>query len=334
MNHKIIFITWTNYSPHSVLLSRAFNADLYYINNLINTRQKLWKLFFIFDYFFKSFKTLKIIWGNKPKVVVVQNPPSIAPVVIVFFNVLRKYKILIDSHNGAFEKPWVSVPFHKWAMKHADLVLVHNNQLLNELKDDLNYKNVNFMMLNSKIAEFSEIKKEEQTSSYILVITTFSGDEPMEILLEGIKNFNENYESNIRFKITGNYNKNLFLFSKYSKFDNIDFLGFVNEEEYKYLLINAFGVISLSKRDNVQQFSLMEAIGAEVPFISSNNLTNRALFGEHMPLTENTVIDISRSINIFKKDIEKFRKNILIIKKELSEKWENDFSKVKKEIFD
>jgi len=332
-NCKIVFITWTSYSPHSVLLSRAFNADLFYINNLINSRRKLWKMFFFIDYLFKSYKTFKIIYNNSPNVVVVQNPPSIAPIVIVFFNMFRKFKIVIDSHNGAFEKPWVSIPFHRWAMKQADVVLVHNNQLFNELIDNVNYKKVNFRILNSKISEFPNVKKEDQKIPYILVITTFSGDEPMDILLEGIRKFSEDYRSNIKFKITGNFNKKLFLFSEYSKDDKIEFLGFVEEEHYNYLLINAFGVISLSKRDNVQQFSLMEAIGAEVPFISSDNLTNRALFDDKMILTENSQISICQNINLFIEEIEKLKENILIIKKELSEKWENDFSKIKNEYF-
>ncbi len=111
--NKIIFISWISYHSHTQLLGKAFGADIFYIDNLINSRKILWKLFFLFDYFYKSFLTVLLILKNRPSIVVIQNPPSIAPVIIVFFSIIIKFKTVIDSHNGAFEKPWVSLPFHR-----------------------------------------------------------------------------------------------------------------------------------------------------------------------------------------------------------------------------
>lgn len=330
MAKKTIFITWTTYSPHSLLLSRAFNSEIFYINNLINSRGIFWNLFFLFDYFYKSFKTIKVINEQKPDVVVMQNPPTITPLVIVLYSFIGKFKTVIDSHNGAFEKPWDTIPFYGWVLKNADIVLVHNEHLLSKLLQIKKYKGVNFKILNSRLSDYSHIKKSESDAQpYILVVTTFSGDEPMDILLKGIRMYNESENKvNIKFKITGKYSKRPHLFEEYKNDENIEFLGFIPTETYESLLVKAFGMISLSTRDDVQQFALMEAIGAEVPFISNNNKTNRQLFGDKMLLLNLTVEDMYRGITRFINLNETLRINVFQIKKTISLKWDSDFHQI------
>ena len=155
----------------------------------------------------------------------------------------------------------------------------------------------------------------------------------MDILLEGIRKFQKKNIAKIKFRITGNYKKNLYLYSEYSKDENIEFLGFVNQDEYNKLLVNAFGTISLSTRDNVQQFSVIESISALIPFISSNNLTNRELFNSKMILTENDPIKISESIELFIEDRDNLLDNVNKIKKDLVEKWETEFNNIINELY-
>ncbi len=329
VNQKIIFISWTKYSHHTDLLADALGAEVFFIDNFINSRGILWRLFFLVDYFAKGFKSFIIILRTKPAIVFVQNPPSLAPIAVIFFKKIFKIKVVLDSHNGAFEKPWVSIPFHSWALRKADLVTIHNNQLHTNLKDLANFQKVNFKILNSKLADYSGIKKNEQESSHFLIITSFAVDEPVNELLEGIRLFNSNNHTNIKFKITGNYNRNPELFRKYSQERNLEFLGFVSEDDYSDLLVNAYGAMALSTRNDVQQFALMEAVGAEVPFISSDNSTNRSIFNDKMVLTDNTSIKISEAIEKFIKDRDSLYKNILTIKKEQTEKWNRDFNQVK-----
>jgi len=331
MAKKTIFITWTTYSPHSLLLSKAFNSEIFYINNLINSRGVLWNLFFLFDYFYKSFKTIKVINEQKPDVVVMQNPPTITPLVIVLYSFIRKFKTVIDSHNGAFEKPWDRIPFYGWILKNADIVIVHNEHLLSKLLQVKKYKGVNFKILNSRLSDYSHIRKSESDAQpYILVVTTFSGDEPMDILLKGIRLYNESENKiNIKFKITGKYSKRPYLFEEYKNDENIEFLGFIPTETYESLLVNSLGMISLSTRDDVQQFALMEAIGAEVPFISNNNKTNRQLFGDMVILFENEPESIKDSIHKAITKHETYANNVIFLKNSLQTKWLENFLIIK-----
>lgn len=328
-NQKIIFISWTKYARHSDLLAKALGAEIYFIDNFINSRGLVWKLFFFSDYLVKTFKTFKIILNQKPDFVFVQNPPSLTPIVVIILSRILRFKVVVDSHNGAFEKPWVSIPLHRWSLERAQLVIIHNAQLLNNLKNTRLYDKISFKILNSRLSEFYNLKNEKDEEQYFLVITSFAADEPVFELLKGIMIFNASNNFSITFKITGNYKKNPQLYNQYSQEKNIEFLGFVNDEDYKRLLVNAFGAIALSTRNDVQQFALMEAVGAEVPFISSRNSTNESLFGVKMVLTENKANDISKGLEIFVKNHEKLYNNIREIKQSQTDKWNHDFNQVK-----
>ena len=180
--------------------------------------------------------------------------------------------------------------------------------------------------------DFKVRKDDFQKACYFLIISTFSNDEPMAILLEAIKYFNAYNYDKITFKITGNYKKKLHLYSKYSQENNIEFLGFIPLEEYNHLLINSFGVIALTTRDNVQQCAVIEAVSAKVPFISNINSTNCCLFDSEMILTEITSEEIAKSIELFIKNKLTLDKNIIEINKRLQGIWENDFNIIKKEL--
>ena len=332
MKHKIIFISWTPFGRHTELLGKSFGAKIFFFEKIIKSRGFLWKLLFPLDYLVKALKSFLIILETKPSIVFVQNPPSLAPIWVVALSKLFKFKTVIDSHNGAFENPWLRIPFHIWSLRNSTLITIHNQELYKSLVSDKNFHGINFKILNSRLSAFPGRLKNDLNEKYFLVISSFSSDEPMDILLEGIRNFCVDDTHNYKFKVTGNYKRRIEIFNKYSKENKIELLGFVEDSKYDYLLVNAFGIITLSTRDDVQQFALMEAVGAEVPFISTDNLTNQALFGNRMILTENNPVGISQSIMSFinrKKDLQK---NILEIKKELNQKWKADFNHIKNEL--
>lgn len=332
MDHKIIFISWTPYGRHTELLGKSLKAEIFYIGKFIKSKGILWKLLFPIDYILKSIKSLGILISTKPSIVFVQNPPSIAPVVIVFFSKFFKFKTVIDSHNGAFEKPWVNTPFHIWALRKATIVTIHNKVLFDRLTSDKNFRNINFKILNSRLSDFPSDLKENLQEKYFLVISSFSGDEPMEIVLKGISEFLTK-NKDFKFKITGNYKKDMQIFLRYSDNKNIEFLGFVNDAQYNNLVVNAYGIIALSTRDDVQQFALMESIGAEIPFISNRNKTNIDLFGDKMILIEdNTPQYLQDGINNFINQEKFLRTNIIEIKKTQANKWQNAFNSLLKEL--
>lgn len=328
---KIIFISWTDYGRHTFLLGEALKAKIYFIKKSYKDDKTFKSIKLVWDYLLKSLQTIFIIIKSKPDVVFVQNPPSIAPILLVMISKVLKFKVIIDSHNGAFEEPWINIPFHKWALKNAFCVTIHNIVLYNHLRKIEKLNDVNFHILNSRIPEFSRHIGKPVSDKYFLIISSFAGDEPMMDLLEGINLFLKK-SNNFSFKITGNFNRQPYVYEKFKKIRGIDFLGFISEDKFQEFLTNAFGVISVSIRDDVQQFSLMEAIGAGVPFISNKNLTNRILFKDKMILIDMNAQSIVEGISIFINKKNELDNNIITLKNKLNEKWELDFNELLRKI--
>lgn len=320
---KIIFISWTTQGRHTELFANALKAEMFFISKHF---KKTSGILLVFDYLLKTIKSFNLIIKKRPEYVFVQNPPSFSPVVIVILSKIFRFKTVIDSHNGAFEKPWIKVPLHKWALKNADLVTVHNEVLLQNLYSTGEYSGIEFHKINSKLSEFSN-QNFRKVDNYFLVISSFASDEPMYILLEGISIFLKKNKE-FKFKVTGSYERQIDVYNSFKNNEGIEFLGFIDEPKYLKLLRNAFGAISVSKRDDVQQFSLMECVGLEVPFISNSNKTNKILFNDRMPLFELEPQAVSDCIINFIKRKEEFNENIKKLKKELQIKWDNDFNKL------
>lgn len=335
LNHKkkVIYISWTDFNWHSYLFARSLDIKLIFIKK-ISLRNFLPKIVFvILDYLRKTFKSVWSIISEKSDLYILENPPPILSVIGLFMKIVKgnKFKYVIDAHNGAFEKPMVNFPFVSNAFRKADAVIVHNDPLKQHLSSISKFKDCNFFTLNDPLPEIPKYNL-PALKKYILVVTTFHGDEPIETVLEGVKTFlAQNPNSEIQFRVTGNFKKNPKLYEKF-KDSGIVFLGFLNQEDYFKNLTNSLGIISYSIRERVQQYALMEALGADLPFISNNNLTNNELFGDKMVLTKIDPVSISEGINDFLGKRDLLLSNIPVLKKQLAEKRKSDFEKIIKQL--
>lgn len=328
---KKVYISWTDFNWHAYLQAKTFNSEIKFISSFKKIKTDGNKLLKFLEYIKKSYKSLYIIFKVKPLLLFTEDPPPISSIIAIIIRPLLKYKFVIDAHNGAFENPMISIPGHKLALKKADAILVHNNPLKYLVENDKRFKDCKFFTLNDPIPEIPYYKSDDN-KNYLLVVTTFHGDEPIEIVLEGIIAFLSKYpDTEIEFRLTGNFNKKIHLYYKY-KHPKIIFLGFVEQKIYHQKLVNALGVISYSVRERVQQFALMEALGAGVPFISNKNLTNLELFDNKMVLTEITPDAIAEGIQKFLLSREALLSNINSLKHNLSAKRAEDLAKIKKHL--
>lgn len=324
---KIIYISWTKFSWHAQYQAKTFNAKIYFINNIFSNLNILKILFKFLDYLAKSLTTIIIILKERPEILFTEAPPPFASYIAIFYKKLFNKKLVIDAHNGVFEPPMSSIPYWGNILSGADLVIVHNNPLKNFLSRKFN--NVNFFTLNDPFPIYKKIDNINNTN-YILVVTTFHGDEPIEIVLEGILEYiRRNPNTEVEFRITGNYNKKINLFNKYNKISKFIFLGFLNQDAFYQQHSNAIGIISYSIREMVQQYALMEALGAGKPFISNKNLTNTELFGDKMIFTDIDPLSVAEGIEKFLENLKQITNNIEILKKELTIKRNNDLEKIK-----
>lgn len=324
---KIIYISWTDFNWHAFLLSNSLRADIFFIKKIKSFKILPKIINTVFDYFYKTLKTLSITLTKKNVLIIFENPPPISAVLgLTIKKISNKFKYIIDSHNGAFEPPMINFPFIYKAFNNADAVIVHNNPLKNFLSSKKKFNGCKFFTLNDPIPEIPKYPVSDKTNPYFLVVTTFHGDEPIETVLEGIEQFiNNRPDSNFEFHITGNYTKKIEVYEKFRKIKAVKFLGFVDQETYHKELINSFGVLSYSTRDMVQQFALMEALGAKKAFISNRNVTNLELFQDKMILTEISPESVSEGIEEFLRRKDELEMNIIFLRENLTKIRNEDF---------
>ncbi len=229
-------------------------------------------------------------------------------------------QLVIDGHNGAFMDPWIKVPFYNYVLRNSSVVLVHNEEFYKHVREK--FKKINFFTLPDSLPDLSSYSLNSSGNiKYFLVILSFAYDEPLKELFTGIKEYLAENSTNIEFYITGNFNNNIEIYNNYNALKDIKFLGFIDDEKYLRLLKNAFGIISLSTREMVQQCAVVEAVGAEVPLVCSDNETNRRIFNKGAILTRNNHEDIYYAIQKFVLNETKLRREIQAIKNN----WQTDF---------
>ncbi len=307
------------------------NCEVLFIR-ILKSRKIFWKLFFWLDYIVKVVITLLYLLNKKPETVIAVSPPSICPVFLFFYSKVFSTNFIIDAHNGAFLNPWISIPLYKKAMESSKVALVHNDELCNDLKDK--YSRIKFFSLPDPLVDFNyEANINPSQDVYFLVIITFAPDDPVIELFEGIKKYLNNFDTEIKFYITGDYSHNKKLFNAYSSVEGITFLGFIPNDEYEKLLLNAYGVMTFSTRKMVQQCAVVEAISAEVPIISSDNGTNRRIFkGGGAILTDNNRRNIYESLIKFRSVQNKLLNEISLTKENWKSEWEKRYFDLVKQI--
>ncbi len=323
---KYLVVTWYHFHRRSDSLAKALGCESLFINITRKSKFK-WKYLIWLNYLYRILATYFFLITKKPDIIVAVSPPSLCPIFIYFYAKIFGKKLIIDAHNGAFMNPWIKIPSYLHILKKASLVLVHNDEFENYLISK--YRGVNFFTLPDKLPDFGLSLKlnNSHEEKYFFVILSFASDEPVIEIFNALKEYLVQKDKKIGFFISGNFD--IDIYNTFSIVPGIKFLGYVNNDEYVVLLKNAFGVISLSTREMVQQCAVVEAISAEVPLICSDNLTNRRILSGGAIFTKNDRQDICKSIIDFLGKRYLLHQEILEVKRKWESDWQGKFSQLK-----
>jgi len=329
-NHrKTAYVAWFKYERRAETLCHRLGIKPLFIDSLRFTKGKYRLLLIGFDYIFKTIVTLCYLIKIRPDIVFCQSPPSFCPMVCFAYCSLLRKKLIVDGHNGAFEVPWTKVPFYKSVLYSATRVLVHNEVLHSQLS--MRYTKGNFYTLPDPIPKFlysKFVSPTDRSDKYFIVVVSYSESEPIEKMLEGISRYLSKRTKRFSFLFTGDFNKRPDLYKRYSSVEGIQFLGYVDNNQYESLLCGAFGVIALADGEMVQQCASIEALGAEIPLIVTDSLTNRNIFTKGAVLVKNESDNLTEAIEFFLQSHEILKNDIKELKKYWVEKWENSFDEL------
>ncbi len=316
MYDKTIFISWINFNRRSQLIAEKFGIKLYFIQSLKHR-------YFLspIRYMLQTIRTLKILFRERPKIIFVQNPPIFAPLVVYLYAKLRNAKIIIDSHTGALLAPWWkwSLPIHAYLSRRALLTIVTNDYLGNLIKS---WKSSPFILADIPTV-FPQGKQHDLEGQFnIAVINTYAPDEPVEEVLDAAATLPDVY-----FYITGDtiQAKKKYLIDHP---ENIQFTGFLPDNEYLGLLQSVQAIMVLTKDNYTMQRGACEAVSLGQPIITSDWPILRDYFHKGTIYVENNSQNIQKGVLEMMKKKNSLTLEIQQLKQERWNEWEKKYNKL------
>jgi hypothetical protein len=184
-------------------------------------------------------------------------------------------KIVVDVHTGFVYghnlKGLVLNKLFNSLLNRADLVIVHNSEILNILHPSLIAKT------EVVYDPWMLIQADEQPPSdenYLVFPASFSPDEPLIEVLTAVNKYKK-----IKVFVTGNFYRNpaMLRFSS----PHVKFTGFLSRKDYEKLLVNSFGIITGTTDEYTLMMSAWEAVAFKKPLILSETKTLRNMFGDY-----------------------------------------------------
>jgi len=279
---NVLFLTWIQHRRTRHLCERL---DLP-LAELISRHRGLRR------YVELTIRTIKTLYTRRPRAVIVQSPSVILTLICLMLRPFFRYQLMIDAHNEAVE-PYLHTSaimrgITHLILKRSDLIIVTNEQLAAVVIG----QGGRVLVLPDGIPTPPVVRKKELVGDFkIVLISTFSGDEPFNVVVDTMRQM----ESDIHLYVTGNPSK-LPAEMRRSLPDNITLTGFLDEDDYWSTLVSADAVMDLTTMQNCLVCGAYEAIAVQRPLLLSRNDASVELFSDFAVFTDNTVDGLLEAI--------------------------------------
>jgi len=307
-----IMIAWVAYQRRVESLSRYCDLNVYYIHYKWEEKSKLYKPL---SYIFKMVQTAFILFRTNAKIVFIQLPPTFPLYILVFYCWLQKAVYICDCHNTTFyDGPWIKFPFAKKMLRNSAVVLVHNEDIEEKVKDwgfphMLLRDPIPQMSVNENIQTVGGIKIKQD--KYVIFPGSFGTDEPLEELFDAMRLCPE-----VLFACTW-FSEKLGKEQQKTLPANLRLTGFLDEQTFTALYANAAAAIVLTTREGTQPSGAAEAVSLCVPLIISDIATTRRLYSEAGVFVKSTSNSIAEGVNYALSNQDKLRMQVRRLKEKL-----------------
>lgn len=285
---KTVYIAWANYQRRAVSMQKYLSFDLFHIAP--NAGGFLSKLM---GYVRQSILTLQIVHRSKPDVVWIQLPPNFIVHILVLVRTLTRtrFKIVLDCHNASLRAPWLSTPLFALACRASDLLIVHNEEVLQQIPPALVGGHTSIVVLEDPPSSFENETPDLPLENFVLVPCSFHDDEPIEMVLAAARLL-----PSVEFRITGSLEKARAKGYLRNPQPNVVFTGFLSEFEFNRLLHSSAVVAGITTYEGIQLSVASEAIGAGKALILSGTRVLRQMFEDCAVFFENNEVDFSDAV--------------------------------------
>lgn len=310
-NNKWLAIAWAPYSRMSDTFARELRGKLYCIHYLRFQSPPHAPL----KYILQAFRTLRVLFKERPKAVHVQNPPFVSGLVVYLYCRVSGAKFVLHYHSAAFGHMWDwALPVQTFLARRAVTNIVTNQHWA----DIVRSWGAHALVM---VDPFLDLPQGEpfavKPGFNVAFVCTFAPDEPVEAVVRAAALLPEAH-----FYITGDTRKKPASFFA-SAPSNVTFTGFLNpNREYPGLLRTADAIMVLSTRNYTLQLGGCEAVAVGKPLITSDWPYLREVFPKGTVYVSDSAESIRDGILAIQERYEELAKEIVTLRQESRREWD------------
>lgn len=264
-------------------------------------------------------RTIRYLFSARPRILLVQSPSMILSVLALLLRPLLGYRLILDAHNEAV-RPYLHtsatvVAVTNWLLRRADRIIVTNPQLAATVEATGGTP----IVLPDPIPSLRQpIERKALPGDFrIAVISTFAGDEPLEVVIDVAHAVG----AQVQFFVTGNPAKlDVSLRSKIPT--NMTLTGFLSEKDYWSLLASCEAVMDLTTMDDCLVCGAYEAIAVGRPLILSDNAASVETFDGFGVFTANTRDAVMAALTQLQAQYQELDRSLPEHRRAFEERWQ------------
>jgi len=313
---NVIFISWAENCSRSDHLARLLGGKSYmiYAGWLGSRPATIW-----LKYIIQIWQTLRLLWRERPRVVLVMVPPIFAALPVYLYCKITGNRFATDNHTAALTmKRWQRLKFlHGWLEKRAVCNIVTNDRL-QHLQQTWGVPPEKTLLIGDLPAQFSEIAappvfnhsgfagaggngNHNPEFFTVTAICSFSADEPLDNIFQAAAQLPD-----VNFYCTGKLkDAPPEIFQRKPK--NVTLTDFLAVPQYAGLLKASHGVMVLTTRDHTMQRGAYEAMALGTPIITSDWPLLRQTFAQGSLFVDNSPQSIVDAVQQLRTNWPKFK---------------------------
>lgn len=315
----IAVIFWGPHSRQSADIAERLGATVFTIHYF--SWRRIWVA--PVKYVLQHFKTLEVLWRQRPSAVYVIIPPTFAALSVYIYCRLTGTPYVMDVHGFSLTDPkwrW-TIPLQRFLARRARATVVDQG-MYQRTFDSWGARTVLLERRPKSVAPVQLPPRDGTQPFTVTLVNIFAEDEPVVPVIEAARRLPD-----VRFCITGDTRRadRRVLASAPA---NVVFTGYLSGDDFWHLLSNSQAVMTLTE----EPFSLVsggiESMAMGKPTILSRQPVLTEYFTRGTVFVEHTAASIVEAVRYVQEHEDRLTREIKELAAEKRERWERAFGEL------
>lgn len=313
LGEEALFLVWgpQSHGPRSRVFARELGIPIRFVTS---TRRR-GLLVAPFKYAVQGARTARLLWADRPQLVLVQSPPTFAAMAAWLYATVTGARFVVDAHSAAMMSPYWTRP--RWLYgrmtRRALATVVTNEHFAREIRR----MGGRAIVIPDIPTSFPPGQSYPVAGTFnVMVVNSFAPDEPLSEVVAAARDLRE-----VSFYVTGDPNRDGVEVPPDLP-PNVRLTGFLPDDTYHALMFSCQAVLCLTTRDHTMQRGACEALWTGRPIVTSDWPLLREYFSAGTVHVDNTAGGIREGVREMLRDHSRYEEEIGRLQAERRRGWQ------------